>query len=88
MPTYQYQAKNAPKGCPTCKNGFEELQRMKDQALTKCPSCQAPVQRVISAANVNTKVQSNKSLLSDKNLKKHGFTKLVKEAKGKYRKVT
>jgi putative FmdB family regulatory protein len=32
MPTYQYQ-------CSACKHGFEELQSMKDEPLTKCPKC-------------------------------------------------
>lgn len=32
MPTYQYQ-------CSACKHAFEELQSMKDDALTKCPKC-------------------------------------------------
>ena len=32
MPTYQYE-------CSACKHSFEELQSMKDDALTKCPKC-------------------------------------------------
>ena len=32
MPTYQYQ-------CSACKHAFEELQSMKEDALTKCPKC-------------------------------------------------
>ena len=32
MPTYQYQ-------CAACKHGFEELQSIKDDPLTKCPQC-------------------------------------------------
>ena len=32
MPTYQYQ-------CSACKPSFEELQSIKDDALTKCPKC-------------------------------------------------
>jgi putative FmdB family regulatory protein len=32
MPTYQYQ-------CSACKHGFEELQSIKDEPLTKCPKC-------------------------------------------------
>ena len=32
MPTYQYQ-------CKACKHAFEELQSMKEDALTKCPKC-------------------------------------------------
>lgn len=32
MPTYQYE-------CGACKHSFEELQSMKDDALTKCPKC-------------------------------------------------
>ena len=86
MPTYQYQTIQPKTGCHFCKNGFEIRQPMSDEALTKCPSCGAPVRRIISVCHINTRY-SEKSILSDRNLKKHGFTKLVKEAKGKYRKI-
>ena len=85
MPTYVYQKKDGEKGCPHCSGRFEVDQSMSDEPLKKCPKCGAGVRRVISAPNI---VQSDKSLLSDKNLKAHGFERLVKEEKGKYRKTT
>ena len=86
MPTYQYQPIKDGKGCHFCKNGFEIFQHMTEESLTKCPRCGTEIKRVISGCNINTR-PSTKSVLSDKNLKKHGFTKLVKEGKGKYRKT-
>lgn len=41
MPTYQYQ-------CSACQHGFEELQSIKDEPLTKCPKCKKKkLQRLI-----------------------------------------
>ncbi|MEK7449813.1 MAG: zinc ribbon domain-containing protein [Planctomycetota bacterium] len=92
MPTYQYQSVQPGRGgrkknCDFCRTGFEIIQRMSDSPLQKCPECGEAITRIISACNVNTRIISNKILLSDNNLKKHGFTKLVKESKGKYRKI-
>ena len=44
------------------------------------------VERLISLSSVST-TQSTKSMLSDKNLKQKGFTKLVNEGGGKFRKI-
>ena len=85
MPTYVYRKKDGEKGCDHCAEGFEVVQSMKDEPLTRCPVCGGAVTRVIAAPNI---VKSTKSLLSDKNLKRHGFERLVKEEKGKYRKTT
>jgi hypothetical protein len=60
---------------------------MKDEPLKVCPECGQPVERLISLPNVST-AQSVKSMLSDKNLKAKGFTKLVNEGGGKFRKTT
>ena len=86
MPTYEYQAKDPERGCDVCRNGFETQQSMRDEPLKKCPECGEPVERLISRCAVNTR--SEKSMLSDRNLKEKGFTKLVKEDTGRYRKVT
>lgn len=40
MPTYEY-------SCPAC-GSFEKEQRITDPKLTACPTCKAPVQRLIS----------------------------------------
>ena len=47
MPIYEYR----------CENGhtFEELQRMTDDALTTCTTCEAPVQRVFHPVAVHFK---------------------------------
>ncbi len=87
MPTYEYQAKHSAKACDHCRERFEVNQSIHDPALTKCPACGHAVIRLISRCGINT-AQSTKSLLSDKNLKAKGFTKLVNEGGGKFRKVT
>ena len=84
MPIYVYQAKKG--GCDTCRESFEYKQSMKDDALKKCPDCGASVQRVICAPFLRTG-RSDKSVLSDSNLKKHGFEKLVNEGDGKFRRT-
>ncbi len=87
MPTYEYQACDATKACDYCRERFEVVQSMKDEPLTACPKCGGPVERAISLCAVST-AQSAKCMLSDKNLKQKGFTKLVNEGGGKFRKVT
>ena len=82
VPTYVYKAKS--KGCRHCRESFEQRQGIKDAPLKKCPECGASVERVICAPFVQTG-PTDKSVLSDKNLKKHGFTKLVNEGDGKFR---
>jgi putative FmdB family regulatory protein len=92
MPTYDYRATEealadanaANKDCP-CREGFETVQRMAEEPLTACPECGGPIQRVINAVGFSTK--SHKTMMSDANLKKNGFKKLVKEGDGKYRNV-
>jgi putative FmdB family regulatory protein len=87
MPIYEYQAADPQAGCDRCRERFEVQQSMRDAPLTKCPQCGGPVERLISRCGVSTQ-KSEKSLLSDKNLKAKGFTKLVNEGGGKFRKVT
>lgn len=86
MPTYEYMASNPKRACKHCRTPFEVRQSMRDQPLKKCPECGGPIERLISRCAVNTR--SEKSMLSDRNLKEKGFTKLVKEDTGRYRKVT
>ncbi|MCK4342043.1 MAG: zinc ribbon domain-containing protein [Phycisphaerae bacterium] len=87
MPTYEYQAADRQQACDHCRARFEVRQSMHDQPLRKCPHCGGPVVRMISRCGISTR-PSEKSLLSDKNLKAKGFTKLVNEGGGKFRKVT
>jgi putative FmdB family regulatory protein len=87
MPTYEYQAKDPAGGCDTCRARFEVQQSMRDEPLTACPQCGAPITRLISACGINTR-GSERSMLSDRNLRAKGLTKLVNEGGGKFRKVT
>ncbi len=89
MPIYVYRLQAGDdaetEGCDVCSDGFETKQPMSEDALAECPECGAPIERVITNVNVSTR-QSTKSMLSNENLKSHGFTKLVREEKGVYRK--
>lgn len=84
MPTYVYQA--GKNGCDLCRESFEFKQSMKDKPLAECPECGAAVERVICAPFLQTG-RTDKSVLSDDNLKKHGFNKLINEGDGKFRKT-
>jgi len=84
VPTYEYRAKKS--GCEFCRDGFEFKQSMKDDRLKKCPECDGAVERVICVPFVQTG-RSDKSTLSDGNLQKHGFNKLINEGDGKFRKA-
>ena len=86
MPTYVYEARDNKKSCETCRKGFEIDQSIKENPLKTCPDCGSPIRRIITGVNISPGT-STKTLLSDKNLKKHGFTKLVNEGDGKFRKI-
>lgn len=86
MPTYQYIAVKPEESCPHCRDGFETRQNMSDPPLKQCPRCNYDIRRVITAVGISTR-KSTRSLLSDENIKKHGFTKLVNEGDGKFRKI-
>lgn len=86
MPTYEYRARSGSESCEYCRESFEVFQSMKDDPLPACPRCGAAVERIISLCAIST-AQSTKSMLSDKNLKAKGFTKLVNEGGGKFRKI-
>jgi len=84
MPTYVYTKDDAENGCPRCRREFEVQRRMNDPSLETCPDCGARLRRVWTSVNVG---KSTKSVLSDSNLKRHGFQKLVNEGDGKFRKT-
>jgi putative FmdB family regulatory protein len=81
MPLYEYQVMEGHEGCDTCRDGFEKWQKMKDDALTQCPTCGAPIHRLIFAQSIATP----KTPAELKNL---GFTKLVKRDEGVYENLT
>jgi len=86
MPFYEYQAIDLAEGCPHCAAPFEVRQSMSDPPIETCPDCGRKVRRLVSTCRVDTK-PSVKTQLGDKNLKRLGFTKLVNEGGGKFRKT-
>lgn len=83
MPFYEYELVEDQRGCPACRKGFEIQQSMKDEPLRECPRCGSSIRRVIGAVNVATRWRE-KTLMSDANLKRHGFKKLRNEGDGKF----
>lgn len=82
MPIYEYIA--VSNGCALCVARFERLQKMTDSALNMCPQCGAPVQRVISAAQV---VSGQSQRLKEEHIGKHGFTQYKRAGQGVYEKT-
>ena len=80
MPVYVYEAKG--KGCARCANGFEISQSIKDDKLTVCPTCGAPVVRVIQAPALG---HSRTDL--NYRAKRAGFHALKRVQKGEYEKL-
>jgi len=89
VPNYAYRARDPESSsCDACGEGFEVLQALSDDPLQTCPECEAPVRRVIGGAQcVLNPTWDTKKKLSDGNLKRLGFKKLVKEGDGQYRDV-
>ena len=83
MPNYRYRSTD-PSECDTCAEGFEVLQRLSDDPLDECPKCGVAVRRVIGKTQLSAGRWKTKKMLSDGNLKRLGFKKLVKEGEGRY----
>ena len=77
MPIYEY----APveDGCDHCSGGFEVFQSMEEGRLSQCPECGGAVEKKISSFG-----KGRDDMLSDRNLKEHGFSKLRKTNDGTY----
>lgn len=65
MPEYLYKRKagEAPRTCgwtecPNCDQGFRAFQKLADEPLHNCPTCEAPVYRAIQAAQVRIREYS------------------------------
>lgn len=84
MPFYTYQANTEEKSCEKCHDGFDVLQRLNADPLERCPECESPVKKVISAPNV---VSGKAHLTTDKTAEKKGFTKYKRAGKGVYEKT-
>ena len=48
MPLYEYR-------CKKCRHGFEKLQQFSNKPLKKCPECGGPLEKLISASQVQFK---------------------------------
>jgi len=83
MPIYEYKPAGDEK-CPHCHDGFDQLQKLSEDHLTKCPVCGSACNRIISAPNVQSG-QSHR--LKEDNLEKKGFTQYKKVGKGAYEKT-
>ena len=86
MPTYTYGARDPEKACDACRECYEIIQRMSEQSLERCPECGCEIVRFMHATPT-VRDSSTKNILSDNNLKKHGFKKLVNRGGGKYDEV-
>lgn len=84
MPTYLYVALEGEPGCPACHRGLEIVHGMSDAAPTSCPRCGGRIRREFTAPGLPSK-WNEKSLLSEGNLKRHGFKTLRNEGDGKFR---
>lgn len=82
MPLYVYEAKDAAKSCPKCRDGFEIMQRLADPKLERCPYCRNPVFRAIQAPGLT----HSKTDLHYR-AKRAGFHTLKKVQKGEYEKL-
>jgi predicted nucleic acid-binding Zn ribbon protein len=82
MPIYVYEVLDS-KGKPTGET-FEMVQSMKDAPLTKHPETGRPVRRAIVAPTIAGKWSDMKtrSMLSNRNLERLGFTKYERRGKG------
>lgn len=83
MPFYEYIA-STESGCETCRAGFTRLQKLDDPDIKRCPDCDAPVKRLISAPHV---VSGQAHRLQESNIEKHGFTQYRRAGGGVYEKT-
>ncbi len=82
MPVYDYQAKDPEHGCEKCREPFEVMRRLDEAPLLRCPHCQAPLVKLISAPALGR----SKSGLDDR-AKAAGFHKLKRVDKGAFEKL-
>lgn len=82
MPIYVYEAAEGEKGCDECRGGFEAMQSLKDEKLTRCPKCGGRVSRVIQSPGLT----HSKTDLHYR-AKRAGFHTLKRVQKGEYEKM-
>ena len=81
MPIYTYRAKDPTKSCSMCKEKFDTVQNIREDSLTHCPKCGNELSKIMHPIGF-VQDKSTKKILSDDNLKKHGFKKLVNTGNG------
>lgn len=81
MPIYEYAPKSGQ--CRRCGGRFEVYQKFADAKLRRCPDCNKPAVRVVSAPAV----PSGKYSTSDSRVKELGMTKYKKAGDGVYERV-
>ena len=80
MPLYDYAPTSGK--CRLCHGRFEVHQRIADKKLTRCPTCDKPVERLISPVKITGRYSTSNS-----RVKELGMTKYVKAGDGVYEKA-
>lgn len=81
VPIYTYAHQGDPGN--DCSPEFEWTQSIKDEPLKICPTCGKPVRKLISLT-----APYRKNILSNSNLKDHGFVRLERKDRGVFEKTT
>lgn len=77
MPLYDYAPKSGK--CKRCNGRFEVMQRVAEPKLTRCPTCNKPCERLISAVALG-----GKYAVTPNKVKNLGFTQYKKAGDGVY----
>ena len=80
MPLYDYAPVSGK--CGRCHGRFEVHQRITEAKLTRCPTCNKAVERLISPVKIGGKYSTSNS-----RVKELGMTKYVKAGDGVYEKA-
>ena len=81
MPIYVYRASDPETGCDTCRDAFEVLQSMKDDALTACSDCEAAIEKVPTVPGMSFPKGPSA-------LRSMGMARLEKRSDGNYENVS
>lgn len=81
MPIYEYELIHDD--CLMCPGRFEALQALDEPPLKHCPSCGLPARRVISKANIKTRMP-----LDVEKAGKKGFTTWKRSKFGEWEKMS
>lgn len=77
MPLYDYAPKSGK--CKRCNGRFEVMQRVAEPKLTRCPTCDKPCERLISAVALG-----GKYAVTPSKVKNSGLTQYKKAGDGVY----